>query len=266
MLKFFKEHNVKLAISIDGPQDITDFLRGKGSYAKVMQGLETAKRINYNKIECSATYTKCHEELGYTYNDINGFFKSLGVKATISRVLSNDEKLLPVHRLTKEEIKTDIWELARIIYDNHQSGGINPYLYRTLMSLAFGSRSINYCDDLMRDFSIAYDYDGTKYNCFHFWGDKKYALEKDEVCNAKIQETNCKNNNEVCVSCWAKYLCKICVASIMQNIMEWPFKENGECKDRDIFELCMECIIEYHLDGKIIRLMDHFVSNYVCYQ
>lgn len=127
MLKFFKEHNVKLAISIDGPQDITDFLRGKGSYAKVMQGLETAKRINYNKIECSATYTKCHEELGYTYNDINGFFKSLGVKATISRVLSNDEKLLPVHRLTKEEIKTDIWESARIIYDNHQSGGINPY-------------------------------------------------------------------------------------------------------------------------------------------
>ena len=46
-ITFFKENHVNLAISIDGPQDITDLLRGKGSYAKVLESLHTAKQLGY---------------------------------------------------------------------------------------------------------------------------------------------------------------------------------------------------------------------------
>lgn len=118
----------------------------------------------------------------------------------------------------------------------------------------------------MGDFSITYDYDGRKYNCFHFWGDKKYVVEDKEICNARIQKVNCKENNEICASCWAKYLCKICIASIMQNTMEWPMMDNGECRDRNVLEICMECIIRYHLEEKLARLMENFVNNFVTYQ
>ncbi|MEG0793513.1 MAG: hypothetical protein RSD97_08880 [Lachnospiraceae bacterium] len=263
---FFKEHNIKLALSIDGPMDITDFLRGKGSYAKVMQGFDMVKKMNYNNVECLATYTGYHERLKYTYDDIDDYFKGLGVRATISRVLSNEREMLPINCSTEKQIKDNIWESARKVYNNQQTGGINPYLYRTLMSLSFGARSINYCDDLFSDFSVTYDYDGTKYNCFHFWGEKEYAVRENEVCNAHIQEVNCKDNNKVCALCWAKYLCKICTAAVMQNTMEWPVMDNGECKDRNILQLCIECIIEYQQDEKVTQLMDNFVHNFINYQ
>lgn len=265
-ITFFKENHVNLAISIDGPQDITDLLRGKGSYAKVLESLHTAKQLGYYNIECSATYTKYHEELGYTYDDINKYFNKMGIKATISRVISENRNMKPTYRPTKEEIRNDIRESARKIYDNQVTGVINPYLYQTLMSLTFGTRSINYCDDLMGDFSIDYDYDGKKYNCFHFWGDKKYAVKEEKLCNDNIQVVNDKDNNVVCKMCWAKYLCKICTASIMQNTMKWPVMNSGECSDRNIFEMCIECIIEYHLEEKVKQLTDNFVRNFIHYQ
>lgn len=266
ILMFLKEHNVKLSISIDGPQSVTDFLRGKGTYNKVIQGLNIAKNIGYRNIECSATYTKYHEDQGYSYQDINDYFNSLGVKATISRVISKNMEIVPTNKPTKEELKRDIYESASKIYNNQQVGGVNPYLYRTLLSLAFGARSISYCDDLMGDFSITYDYDGEKYNCFHFWGDKKYVVKNEEICNERIQKINCKESNEICASCWAKYLCKICIASIMQNTMEWPMLNNGECRDRNVIEMCMECIIRYHMEGKLAHLMENFANNFVTYQ
>ena len=102
-----------MAISIDGPQDITDLLRGKGSYAKVLESLHTAKQLGYYNIECSATYTKYHEELGYTYDDINKYFNKMGIKATISRVISENRNMKPTYRPTKEEIRNIVVQLSR---------------------------------------------------------------------------------------------------------------------------------------------------------
>ena len=42
--------------------------------------------------------------------------------------------------------------------------------------------------------------------------------------------------------------------------------DNGECRDRNVLEICMECIIRYHLEEKLARLMENFVNNFVTYQ
>ena len=91
-------------------------------------------------------------------------------------------------------------------------------------------------------------------------------MKEEKLCNDNIQVVNDKDNNVVCKMCWAKYLCKICTASIMQNTMKWPVMNSGECSDRNIFEMCIECIIEYHLEEKVKQLTDNFVRNFIHYQ
>ncbi|MCF7907366.1 MAG: radical SAM protein [Candidatus Omnitrophica bacterium] len=50
-----------LKISFDGPKDVHDFLRGKGSYDNVMVAIETAKKYNI-KVKFNTTLTKYNIE------------------------------------------------------------------------------------------------------------------------------------------------------------------------------------------------------------
>lgn len=181
IMLLFKKYNVKLSISIDGPEDVTDALRGKGTYEKVIKNFDLAQKIHYDCIEASATYTKVHEKMGYSYADINNFFENKGIKATISRVISNDRELAPQNKVSKDFLKRNIERSIYKIYNNICEGGINPFLSRMMQSMVFGSKTFGYCDDLDATRSIAYDCDGERYNCFHFWGDKRYRLREGEV-------------------------------------------------------------------------------------
>ena len=90
-LTFLRDHNVKIVVSIDGPEDITDYLRGVGSHEIAYNIIKLAKEIKYKDIESSATFTKAHLEMGYNYNDIVEYFRSLEINSSISKVSINKE-------------------------------------------------------------------------------------------------------------------------------------------------------------------------------
>ena len=56
--EFFREHDVLVGISIDGPEDIHDYFRpdkkGEGSFRQVMEGLELLKKhqVRFNTLTC----------------------------------------------------------------------------------------------------------------------------------------------------------------------------------------------------------------------
>lgn len=260
-LEFLKRYNVKIVISVDGPEDITDCLRGKGTYKQVVRVFDEANKSGYNNISASATYTGYHEKYGYSYADVDNYFAMKKINATVSRVISSEKSMLPNLRRTDTEIEEEINNSALKIYHNDHSGSLNPYLIRVMESLCFDARNLNNCDDLDARRTISFDYNGELYNCIHFYGDCKYKLTKNECCNDIIKEYNDKSRNELCSKCWAKYLCRICTAALIQNSFSIEYID-GECSDCKMYERALRCIMKYIIEGKK-ELFENFVKYFI---
>jgi uncharacterized protein len=76
----FREYNWLLGISIDGPEDIHDLYRynkeGRGTWKKVMQGIETLKR---NKVEFNVLCVLSQANVGKP-RELYKFFRGLGIE------------------------------------------------------------------------------------------------------------------------------------------------------------------------------------------
>lgn len=264
-MKTFNEYNVRLVISCDGPEEVTDFLRGKGTYQKTMEAYRLAKSLKYGNVSMSATYTRKHEEMGYCYSDIVRFFEEKGIEASVSRVLSSDEAMIPKKCLSLKDIETEIDHDIDKIFAGANEGNVNPFLHRVLMSMVYGARSFGFCDELDPRWQVSYDYDGKAYNCFHFWGDTKYALQNKDDIIPSVLENNTKENFDNCRECWAKYFCKICTAAVMQGTYAL-FAEDGKCIDQEIYEYVLRCLIKTKENGRLNELLDIFEEKFVTYK
>lgn len=264
IIKLFKFYNVNLSVSIDGPRECTDKLRGEGTFDKAFRALKLAQNANYPKLSASATYTKIHEDMGYSFEDIEEYFESIGVRATISRVLSNDMELLPEQSFDLERQRANIRDSLYKLENNIQRGSLNPFLYRTLMSLFLDTKSYSFCDDLDPSISLTFDYDGSIFNCFHFWGEDKYNVS-DGTINSGIEFVNDKNNKKKCKECWARNLCKECTAAIMQGTLTESFR-GDECLSADIYEVCINEILNLYQIGKLGNIKENFINNFLTYK
>lgn len=263
-LVFLCNHNVKLVVSIDGPEDITDYLRGVGSHKIAYNIIKSAKEIGYKDIESSATFTKAHLEMGYNYNDIAEYFKSLEIASSISKVSINKESKLYIEdTITREEYVKVVRDEIMMIYNNTPKI-LNPYLYAFLNSLIYGIKSFQFCDDLQTNYSLAYDYDGGLYNCFRLWGKKEYEVKNNELINSKLSHINSKENIKKCKDCWARYLCKQCAAEIALGETSLQI-ENDVCKDEIMFEICLIEFLSFINKNDVDILVNNF-ENYIRYQ
>lgn len=268
IINFFQKNKVKLVLSIDGPEDITDYLRGKGVFESVMRSIKCAQSLNYSDLEASATYTKKHMDMGYSYNDIKNFFDNLGVKSSISKVsIDESSDLYVTDVISKEEFRKLCKNELENIYFSRKCI-LNPYMYRVLCSLVFNMKAYQFCDDLQTDFSLSYDYNGDLYNCFRLWGKKEYKLSTDtarnEAVSIKLEEINNKENNEICKDCWAIHMCKECAVEMLLGEIDFPVK-NGKCSSKAMYEICFQEIIEAIEEDKIKVIAENF-REYLRYE
>ena len=71
MANLIHMYDIKVTISIDGPEEIHDLNRvdaaGKGSFSRVIRGIEMLNQVGSPPALLEATYTMKHKELGYTW-------------------------------------------------------------------------------------------------------------------------------------------------------------------------------------------------------
>ena len=265
MANYLQLHNVRLVISCDGPKDITDRLRGKGTYAKAMASLDMCKGMGYSNLYVSATYTKLHKEMGYSYRDICTYFDDLGYEASVSTVLTSDEMLAIKKPMSQSEFAEDVRNSLNHILHNNLRGTINPYVHAVCLSLFCKTRSVHFCDDLLSSRSICYDYNGEKFNCFRLWNDSQYALQANEETSIKLEEKNSKDNVSLCMNCWSKFMCKTCIVAVLQNAISFPV-QNNKCSDQIAYEIVMSEIIKLVNDGHSETLAENYLNNFLIYK
>ncbi|MBN2411217.1 TIGR04083 family peptide-modifying radical SAM enzyme [candidate division KSB1 bacterium] len=81
----FKEHNVALGTSLDGPEEINDAQRGPGYYARNRRGIETARRNGFN-IGAICTFTK---HSAPRWREISDFFIQKNIPFSVHSAVSS---------------------------------------------------------------------------------------------------------------------------------------------------------------------------------
>ena len=258
MLKIFKNYNVLLNMSLDGPRDINDYLRGIGTYEKILKTISMAKEIDYNNLAISCTFTKKHIDFGYSLEELKSYLNEFDIKYNISPVITDIKDLQLVRREETEDnnnnlkINKEIKDSIEAILKKQKNYFINPYVHDILYPLINNTKSYTFCDELYTNLSLNYDYNGDIYNCFRFWGNKEFICSNEKLTVDAIREINIKDNHFECKECWSRFFCGVCIADIMKENLSMPYY-NGGCKRRDIYKEIM---------NEIVNIIDEDPENF----
>ena len=218
MAKIIAKYQIRVTVSVDGPQQVNDCLRidraGNGTYKRIERGIQNLKEQGTAPAMIETTYTTLHQQMGYTRDEVRDFLCSeFGVEKVLVADCGHggDESLVI-------ENGRDVWDS-----DQFSDGKIR-----------FASRlSKKYFSDITcgagtESFILLPN--GDLFPCHFFVGHKEYqiACYKDgqfdftkysEVLE-RLQKAH-KLQNEKCSECWAKELCRACPASMLLH-------ENGD--------------------------------------
>jgi uncharacterized protein len=168
--ELFKEYKVEIGTSLDGPEKITDYQRGKGYYARTLKGIRTAHSHGL-KVNNIATFTP--RSSGH-WQEIVDFFISLGLNFSIHPSVPPLKAEPSLYTISPAEYG----ELLQKMLDYYIR---NRHLIR-VSSLDQVCRSVadvegNVCTfrDCLGMF-IAVDPEGDLYPCQRFCGHKEYSL------------------------------------------------------------------------------------------
>lgn len=257
LINLFVNNNFKVYISIDGPQEINDFLRGT-HYDSLMENILKLKESSIgNKLELICTYTKFHQEK-ISMEDLVDFYEKLGVKYSISDVIT-DDKTLKIKKSKKDLIVQEIDFIEKSferLYNNSLNVGISVFVRNILEALVLKNLTTCFCKELKQGYSKVYDYNGDIYSCIRLVGQYK-------ADNKKIEEYNSKDNQN-CNKCWAKYICRDCVADVILGNNFAPY-ESSSCYRKKLYNYTLKkCIELYHREPeKFSVILNNFFKNYL---
>lgn len=238
-------YDVNVTISIDGPEYIHDYLRGKGTFNKIKRNIEILKDkgIKFG-VEC--TFTNYHLSQGISVSDVMEFFeKEFGLHVIhIPCVAVPEENTLHIEKghlidTYKEAIRDSLTSLNKTNYK------LESNTYRLLRALIYKKRIEMYCPAGVTTISVSCE--GDIYPCFMFTGNQEFLL--GNVCGNRIRyEKLCEiseslkkinnRNDSKCCNCWARFLCYGCVGN--------DYISSGSLKNRTSCEFNKE-IIEFFL-------------------
>lgn len=226
ILRLFKKHRIKPTISLDGPEKINDYLRGQGTYNKIIQFIQSLKKNNID-YSFESTYTAYHLESGMTLIGLLDFFLDNFKKR---------EMHIPLVVLPEGHPLSLRSQLAKKIYREAVEYSIDNLRKDISSCLSFASRMMDiflegrplphYCPAGFSTISV--DTEGNVYPCFMFTGIDDFNLgnvfENNFPHKFKTKEivrrilNNDKGRNPKCLECWASPFCSGCIgADYMKN-------------------------------------------------
>ncbi len=215
MLDIIEKYRIHVTISIDGPEDITNYLRidknGIGVYDRVAKAIN---RMNVRNIPIrliEATYTTKHIEMGYTKKEIEDFIKNTFKVEKV--IVNNCEETASGSALSVEE---DL---------NHIN--IDFCSYKKVINRMKGRKCVDLgCESGFGSFVMAPN--GDLYPCHYFVADDNYIVAKFRNGRydyssyphlLEIFENAHHLKNPQCKECWAKYTCNMCPANLFIHNM-----------------------------------------------
>lgn len=231
ILKFLDEHDFTLVISLDGPEDITDYNRNKKAYEYAMRAIDLirSKFTNMNLIiSCVLFGIKDLTEI----KRINDFFSELEIDNLVVSFASIDDAINYIELICKTlikniaigaDIRNNIVEKNLIsrkfqkIYDSF-TNFVNyevPYLRicfpgeRVMIGL---DGNLYLCEKTLHNFEIG---------CIS----KGFDLEK---INLLVDEFLLSLDILGCKTCWAKHFCSRCFHSLGEHLHSYCTLEKIE--------------------------------------
>ena len=267
IINILSKYDIKITISIDGPEKINDFLRGKGTYNKILKNIDTLK-LNNIKFGIECTFTKYHLKNKCDMVDLLDFFyKKLRIHyahiPTVSISKKNDLYI-------KNSEKIDIYK--KVIMNSLQSLENEDYkmesiTYRILRSLILKTPIKYYCPAGKLTLSVSHE--GDVYPCFMFIGDDKflignvfkgiYANKLEKVSNILMNLE--KNIYPKCKNCWAASLCFGCIGD--NYITSNKITSDEVCNfNKEIIKYLILNIINLYNNPNSIKKMINIIKSH----
>ncbi|MEG1142627.1 MAG: radical SAM protein [Clostridia bacterium] len=222
ILSIIKKYDIKMVVSIDGPEEIQNLQRplnsGLDTYNKVCENLIKLRKIGPFSIE--STYTKLSEDKGITRDDIRDY---LAKKFNVNRIIVNSASSYSAN--PKDDNRYQYSPEKKLDYVAYFNKFFSTYPYvfdDTIIRLINIFRTPHYneqfCDAGISQFTVMMN--GDIYPCQIYIGEETKILgnvfnEKDPksmdgVCQTKKQEK--------CAPCGDKRFCQMCLKNNPQEL------------------------------------------------
>lgn len=242
MALLIHKYDIRVTISIDGPQEINDLLRvdmvGNGTYSKIVSGIENLNRVGSSPLMLEATYTTKHKEMGYTKEEIHEYLKK---KFNVKKVVVADCCSGGIEaNLDYTDWDTHIDNDGEALYADigHTYSCITQNVFATMgCDAGFGTVILMPNGDL---YPCHFFVNREEYQIANYHDDGFDFSNYDKVLDkfASIQ----KLRNPRCADCWAKTVCLSCPAQLLLEKDENSIQ--ADCHTRRIMEkhLILKCV------------------------
>jgi len=228
MAHIIASYEIRVTISIDGPKDVNDKLRitneGSGTYEDIINGISNMINAGSSPKMFEATYTKLHNDMGYSKSAISSFIKNNiydspvlieDCKATTASV-NNDLSFKSESKVFEEDEEKDAF-LESMIYRNIQ------YDEYYDISCSAGLSMVTITPD------------GQLYPCHFFIESNDYTLGTvSDFPNNLLKTTSAvrgtrRSEIDKCKDCWALGLCRSCPAYLL--LFDDEELDESHCED-----------------------------------
>ncbi|WP_346868935.1 radical SAM/SPASM domain-containing protein [Clostridium sp. UBA5119] len=222
LIETIKKYEIKLTISLDGPEYINDKLRinknDEGTYTLVYNNLMKMKESHIKPVLIESTYTNIHEENNISRQEL---INMLEEKFSIPVYLADCSSLKFKPR-TCADINTDFInriDNSILSSDNEKVDNLALKLIRKILVVLNNKELKNniYCTAGYKAISVLGN--GDYYPCHLFVGNKTYKIGNILNDESKLTFKNIlqKSDMELCKKCWASEFCDECTYNIINN-------------------------------------------------
>lgn len=251
-LYFFKEHNFHIVASMDGDQQIHDYLRGEYTHFKVKSNINKLVKLGVNfDIEC--TYTAEHIERGISFTELLQYFEIYqpnGIQI-VPAMIRNNSNLDPFNNNTFKTLLINVNNSIEYYFNLIQKKQLYRFniVNETLEALFSIDRTSCICDAGLK--RLAIDINGDICPCHLFIINNEYLISNVfKVKQLNFIALKCLFAQPIrCNNCDYKFVCTNCPAK------EIFYKQNNP---KNIEKLCY---FKQNVYAKTLKCVEKFRLN-----
>lgn len=220
VMEMLRRYNISATVSIDGPAQVHDALRGEGTFEAADNFARRCLDAGDIALDFECTYTPEHLDQGISVVDLIDFFSDRYNRGVthIAHVSAPEGSALYL----PDEVKAEVYsEAARYSVQQLIAGRMraNSFSWRVMDALRTRRPIQAYCP--AGSGTMAVDPEGWLYPCFMFAGEDDFRVARFTADGRAVDErlaevapvvSMCdKSQHPECAACWAAPLCSGCI-------------------------------------------------------